>query len=121
MNGFAFALAFAVNSTAYAQQQAGASQPTTAEMQWNRELLGSGRIEQIATSMAQANKAAQASVDDSVISRMKSALPTLEQFGSTLKYGAAVVVSSQGGEVISLIRAVAIRKGRDRNDFWRSS
>lgn len=107
---------WALCPSAFAQKPPGVAQPATAEMQWNRELLGSGRIEQLAGSMAEANKAAQESVDDSMIGRIKKFLPTREQFGSSLKYGNTVVVSSQGPEVIALIRTVAMRKGKDRND-----
>jgi TPR repeat protein len=115
-SGFAIAALWTLSSLACAQQQQSAALPATAEMQWNRELLSSGRIEQLAGSMAQANKAAQESVDDSMIARFKNTLPSIEQLGSTLKYGNAVVVSSQGPEVIGLIRAVAMRKGKERNE-----
>lgn len=103
---------------ASAQGTAGsAQQAVTPEVQWNRDLLGSGRIEQLAGSMAQHNKAAEAAVDDSMISRVKRSLPSLDQFGNSLKYGAFSAVSPQGPEVISLIRTVPMRAGKERNEI----
>jgi hypothetical protein len=66
--------------------------------------------------MSRANKAAQESVDDAAIGRVKRSLPSLNQLGSLLKYGNVVAVSPQGPEVIALIRAVPMRKGQERND-----
>jgi hypothetical protein len=103
---------------AFAQQPAGPAHPAvTPEVQWNRDLLGSGRIEQLAGSMAQHNKAAEAAVDDSMIGRVRRSLPSLDQFGNSLKYGAFSAVSPQGPEVISLIRTVPMRAGKDRNEI----
>lgn len=102
-----------------AQQQASKTQQpaSTPEVQWNRDLLRSGRIEQMAGSMSQANKAAAQAADDSMIGRVRSALPALDQLGATLKFdGAYVSVSPHGPEVISLIRQVPTHKGKDRND-----
>ena len=111
----AFECLWAVSSAACAQSASGLV-PATPEMLWNRELLGAGRIQQMAEPLAQASRAAQASVDDFVIARVRSTLPSLEQFGSALRYGNAVVVSSQGPDVVALIRAVPMRKGKERND-----
>jgi hypothetical protein len=102
--------------TAHAQQQADTATPATPEIQWSRELLGSGRIERMAESMAQASHAAQGSVDDAMVGRIKGFLPSLDRLGNSLRYGNAVVVSPQGPEVITLIRAVPMRVGRERRD-----
>ena len=114
--GVAFAALWLLGPVASARQQPGAMVPATPEMQWNRDLLGSGRMEQMAAALAHANKAAQESVDSPTIARIRSALPSLEQFGNALKYGNVVVVSSRGPEVVTLIRAVPMRHGKDRND-----
>lgn len=114
--GLAFGALWVLSQAAHARQQPAATAPATPEMQWNRQLLDSGRIERMAGPMAQASKAAQESVDDSMIGRIRNSLPSLDQLGSALKYGNAVVVSTHGPEVIALIRAVPMRKGKDRND-----
>lgn len=101
-----------------AAQQPG-NKPTsgvTPEIQWNRDLLRSGRVEEVAASMAQSNKAVQEAAGTSVIDRMRYALPSVEQLSSSLKYGNFITVSAQGSEVITLIREVPVRKGKDRND-----
>ena len=103
-----------------AQQQASnTSQPgVTPEVQWNRDLLRSGRVEQIAGSMRQENKAAAQAADDSMIGRARAALPSLDQLGASLKFdGTYVSVSPHGPEVIALIRQVPMHKGKDRNDI----
>jgi len=114
--GAAFAALLLLGPVACARQQPGAMPPATPEMQWGRDLLGSGRMEQMAGALAHAHKAAQESVDAPTIARIRSTLPSLEQFGNALKYGNAVVVSSRGPEVVILIRAVPMRQGKDRSD-----
>jgi TPR repeat protein len=85
-------------------------------MQWNRQLLESGRIEQMSGAMRQSNQTAQAAVDDPMIERMRKTLPSFDRLGASLKYGKFSVVSTQGPEVVNLIHTVPIRKGKDRND-----
>lgn len=106
--------------TVMAQQQGSKiSQPAVApEVQWNRDLLRSGTIEQMAESMRQENRTASQSVDDSVVTRFRAALPSLDQVGASLKFdGSYVSVSPRGPEVIALIRQVPMHKGRDRNNI----
>jgi TPR repeat protein len=87
----------------------------TAEQQWNREVLASGQVEALSASMARNYREAAASVDESMISKVRKSLPTLDQLGSSLKYGNYVAVSPQGAETVSLIRAVPMRTGVERN------
>lgn len=116
MTGLVIAALSLVWPAAVAQPRPPTSAPATAEMQWNRDLLSSGKVEQVAGSMGQANKAEQEAVDESAIARIRRSLPSLDQFGSSLKYGSFSVVSSQGPEVVTLIRAVPMRTGKERND-----
>ncbi|MFS2023466.1 hypothetical protein [Massilia sp. CT11-137] len=92
-----------------------AAAPDTPEMQWNRQLLASGRVEQLSSALTQSNRATQAAVDESVLDRVRKSLPALDQFGNSLKYGSFAVVSAQGPEIVSLIRTLPSRTGNDRN------
>lgn len=94
-------------------------QPASSEQQWNQELLRSGRIEQLARTMSADAASAQGAVDNATIDRFRKTLPSLDQLGSTLKYGNAIVVSSRGSEVIGLIRNVITHKGKGRNELLR--
>lgn len=85
-------------------------------MQWSRELLASGRIEEMSSSMAQSNRDMQAAVDDSTLDRIRKSLPSLGQIGNSLKYGSFSVVSQDGPELVTLIRSLPERSGKDRND-----
>lgn len=111
------AASVALAHSAFAQQHRAADQPaTTPEVQWNKQLLGSGQVEQVAATLAQSHKAAADSVDESMIDKMKRSLPSLNQLGSSLKYGSFSVVSSQGPEVIALVRTIPMLSGAERRD-----
>jgi hypothetical protein len=113
--GLGFAALLAAPPVVNAQTRNDAS-IATPEVQWNRALLKSGRAEQLAGAIARDNRTVQESVDDTVISRIRKSLPSLDQLGSSLKYGSFSVVSSQGAEVVSLIHTVPLRTGKDRNE-----
>lgn len=101
----------------FAQQHPGTDQaPTTPEVQWNKQLLGSGQVEQVSATLARSHKTAADSVDESMIDKMKRSLPSLNQLGSSLKYGSFSVVSSQGPEVIALVRTIPMLSGTERRD-----
>jgi hypothetical protein len=112
----ALLVAFAAMQTAHAQgQQQVTVSSANAEQQWNRELLASGQVEALSASLARNHRAVEASVDESMISKVRRSLPTLDQLGSSLKYGNYVAVSPRGPETVSLIRAVPMRTGAERN------
>lgn len=86
------------------------------EIQWNRELLRSGKVEQIAAAIAQQNKETARAADAPSSGRLGDHL-SLERLGATLRFdGKYASVSAQGLEVIALIRQVPARKGKELND-----
>lgn len=108
-----------VLTAANAAHSAESTSATSPETQWSRQLLSSGRVEQVAGPIASANKATAASVDESMIDKVRKSLPSLHQFGDSLKYGNAAVVSERGPEVIALIRSTPVRTGADRAQLLR--
>jgi hypothetical protein len=117
--GLLFSLVAGGTLPAAAEQQTSKTQqpPVTPEVQWNRDLLQSGRIEQMAGSMAQANKAAEQAANKAILDRVRSTLPSMYQSGVFLKFdGTYVSVSKRGPEAINLIRQVPVRTGKERNE-----
>lgn len=97
-----------------AQSAAPTSPQASPEVAWNRDLLTSGRVEQEAARLKEAYRGAEQSVTSSVVDQIKQKLPSLDHLGSSWKYGGIATVSSQGPEVIALIRQIPMRQGPDR-------
>jgi hypothetical protein len=84
---------------------------------WANTLMHSGRVEQTAAAMNQPLRDIGKSVDTSVIDRVKRSMPSVERFGNALKYTSTVTVSSQGAEIVSLIRLLPNRTGKERSSL----